>query len=109
MTHDDCELCLEGSSKNREVWRPTPEQFNRFLPYFLQQYPDEKCPKAGRAQFLPAINYDARDGSVGRKCHHMPHFPAKQRHSSHKVNVFKDKTSMQYMERSLRTQGSSCP
>jgi hypothetical protein len=67
LINDDCELCLKGAVGTRESKRPTPEQFTKFLPYFLQQYPDEKCPKAGRAQFLPAINFNTEDASIGRE------------------------------------------
>ena len=45
--------------------RPTAKEFKQFLPFFLRQYPDEKCPKAGRAQFLPAINFNSDDASIG--------------------------------------------
>jgi len=60
---DDCALCLQTyGDAERESIRPTPEEFNKYLPFFLQQYPDEKCPKAGRAQFYPAMNFDSEQG-----------------------------------------------
>uniref|UniRef100_A0A6I8PF59 NPC1 like intracellular cholesterol transporter 1 n=1 Tax=Ornithorhynchus anatinus TaxID=9258 RepID=A0A6I8PF59_ORNAN len=37
------------------VLRPTPEQFNKYLPWFLNDYPNLKCPKGGLGAY---------DGSV---------------------------------------------
>ena len=66
---EECVLCLEGPTDDedfeRETMRPTAKEFKQFLPFFLRQYPDEKCPKAGRAQFLPAINFNSDDASIG--------------------------------------------
>jgi Niemann-Pick C1 protein len=38
--------------------RPEGREFEDYLPFFLQQNPGTACPKAGRAQFLPALSYN---------------------------------------------------
>ena len=54
---EECQSCLEG--RERSTLRPSAAEFERFLPFFLHQFPDEQCPKGGRAQFLPAVSYQA--------------------------------------------------
>jgi Niemann-Pick C1 protein len=53
----NCNLCIDDESP-RETIRPAGETFDEYLPYFLKQLPGPECPKAGRAQFLPAISFD---------------------------------------------------
>lgn len=67
----NCTLCLAvDEDDDRSTVRPSSHDFNKYLPFFLNQYPDSKCPKAGRAQFIDAINYDEsrpEKQRVGRK------------------------------------------
>ncbi|XP_049876283.1 NPC intracellular cholesterol transporter 1 isoform X1 [Pectinophora gossypiella] len=54
-THSDCEKCnipLLGPEK-----RPSPSDFQRYTPYFLQDNPGSECPKAGHAAYGQAVNY----------------------------------------------------
>ncbi|KXJ81281.1 hypothetical protein RP20_CCG020355 [Aedes albopictus] len=37
--------------------RPTVEQFERYMEFFLSDIPDDRCAKAGRAAYLTALNY----------------------------------------------------
>jgi Niemann-Pick C1 protein len=37
--------------------RPTVETFNKFIPFFLSDLPDENCAKAGRAAYSAGMNY----------------------------------------------------
>lgn len=62
-TETECTLCIQVNdvdSEERSTLRPSPSDFNKYLPFFLAQYPDEKCPKAGRAQFLDAISFEGK-------------------------------------------------
>jgi Niemann-Pick C1 protein len=37
--------------------RPTIETFNKYIPFFLSDLPDENCAKAGRAAYSAGMNY----------------------------------------------------
>ncbi|XP_038609969.1 NPC1-like intracellular cholesterol transporter 1 [Tachyglossus aculeatus] len=37
------------------VLRPTPEQFNKYLPWFLNDYPNLKCPKGGLGAYDSSV------------------------------------------------------
>lgn len=37
--------------------RPTVETFNKYIPFFLSDLPDENCAKAGRAAYSAGMNY----------------------------------------------------
>lgn len=41
--------------------RPTVETFNKFIPYFLSDLPDENCAKAGRAAYAAGMNFVSND------------------------------------------------
>ncbi|XP_040270508.1 NPC1-like intracellular cholesterol transporter 1 [Bufo bufo] len=38
--------------------RPTVEEFNKYLPYFLADYPNLKCPKAGLGAYDNAVKFN---------------------------------------------------
>lgn len=47
-----CEECIFEDSDSR----PTPEEFGKYLTYFLQDIPDERCSKAGHAAYAEVRN-----------------------------------------------------
>lgn len=44
--HTSKEGCTECVEKGTDV---TPDHFKKFIPFFLEDIPDDKCPKAGKA------------------------------------------------------------
>lgn len=54
-----CQPCNINTVPNNP-FRPEPEVFNQYLPMFLKDNPDMKCPKAGHAAYGQSvkINYD---------------------------------------------------
>lgn len=46
-----CVKCLSGEAK-----RPKPEDFMRFLPWFLEENPSSACPKAGHAAYSNSLD-----------------------------------------------------
>ncbi|XP_028167982.1 NPC intracellular cholesterol transporter 1-like [Ostrinia furnacalis] len=54
-THDDCDQChipLVGAEQ-----RPNASAFRHYVPFFLQDNPDESCAKGGHAAYGNAVNY----------------------------------------------------
>ena len=51
-----CDQCIADTPK--DTLRPMGNEFDEYLSFFIKQYPGEACPKAGRAQFLPALSYN---------------------------------------------------
>lgn len=82
-----CEQCFT-TEKIREVVRPETETFNEHLSFFLKQYPGTECPKAGRAQFLPALSYNrSQQHMIGCRLLHFRR--ARERaHESFKTNRY---------------------
>ncbi|XP_072764565.1 NPC intracellular cholesterol transporter 1 homolog 1b isoform X2 [Anoplolepis gracilipes] len=50
-----CRKCKINIDKNTS--RPDENNFRKYIPYFVQDIPDERCAKAGRASYFEAINY----------------------------------------------------
>lgn len=50
----DCDSCKIKLKPNK---RPNANDFERYLPYFLQDNPDEECAKGGHAAYSSAVNY----------------------------------------------------
>lgn len=46
-----CESCEREFSVESGIRRPTPETFDKYLPFFLQDIPDSNCAKAGKAAY----------------------------------------------------------
>lgn len=65
---DDCEKCFAETGNERQELRPNLTDFDSYLPFFLDQFPDTSCPKGGRAQFLPAISFDQKDPRKNIQC-----------------------------------------
>lgn len=53
-TKDTCTACRPLSEKNA---RPTPEQFEEFLPFFLEDVPGISCSKGGKAAYGAAVDF----------------------------------------------------
>lgn len=53
-----CNITLDA------IKRPTPDVFNKFVPYFLQDIPDENCGKGGHAAYSQAVHIQP-DHEVG--------------------------------------------
>uniref|UniRef100_A0A0K8UN34 Niemann-Pick C1 protein n=1 Tax=Bactrocera latifrons TaxID=174628 RepID=A0A0K8UN34_BACLA len=52
---DDCVSCTREFSE--DGLRPTPETFQKYIPFFVSDLPDSECAKAGRASYANAIIY----------------------------------------------------
>ncbi|XP_071482510.1 NPC intracellular cholesterol transporter 1-like [Diadema antillarum] len=52
--NDTCTSCRPLSQKND---RPTPMQFEEFLPFFLEDIPGTACSKGGKAAYASALNF----------------------------------------------------
>lgn len=50
----DCEKC---SIPKTSINRPTTPAFEKYLPFFLQDNPDDSCVKGGHAAYSHAVNY----------------------------------------------------
>ncbi|XP_019770254.2 NPC intracellular cholesterol transporter 1 isoform X2 [Dendroctonus ponderosae] len=50
-----CQAC--GIALNNRTHRPKPEEFERYISFFLQDNPDATCAKAGHAAYSHAVNY----------------------------------------------------
>ncbi|XP_068736144.1 NPC intracellular cholesterol transporter 1-like isoform X1 [Montipora capricornis] len=48
-------LCLPCMNKSQEGLRPTPTQFDKYLPYYLHDNPETKCSKGGHAAYGNAL------------------------------------------------------
>lgn len=55
----ECKPCK--ISLDEKGIRPTTETFNRLIPSFLKDLPDEDCAKAGRAAYSAGMNYISID------------------------------------------------
>ncbi|XP_016911679.2 NPC intracellular cholesterol transporter 1 homolog 1b-like [Apis cerana] len=55
--HSQFEECKSCKINISDYNRPTAYDFRKYLPYFLQDIPDERCAKAGRAAYFDALNY----------------------------------------------------
>nr|CAH7739264.1 unnamed protein product [Callosobruchus chinensis] len=57
--HDDpdgeCENC--EITEDTITHRPVPDDFKRYVPFFLKDNPDDSCAKAGHAAYGSAVNY----------------------------------------------------
>ncbi|VEN41344.1 unnamed protein product [Callosobruchus maculatus] len=49
---EDCEITADTKTH-----RPVPEDFKRYVSFFLKDNPDESCAKAGHAAYGSAVNY----------------------------------------------------
>ncbi|NWI38979.1 NPCL1 protein, partial [Picathartes gymnocephalus] len=56
--------CAGGQCLDR-VRRPTPEEFQRFLPWFLQDRPTLQCAKGGLGAYDTAVSMDANGTILG--------------------------------------------
>ncbi|NXL92817.1 NPCL1 protein, partial [Alectura lathami] len=56
--------CLFGQCLNA-TRRPTVEEFERFLPWFLQDLPTLQCAKGGLGAYDTAISMDANGTILG--------------------------------------------
>ncbi|XP_018394267.1 PREDICTED: Niemann-Pick C1 protein-like [Cyphomyrmex costatus] len=54
-TNGDCEPCL--IIIDQDTSRPNETGFRKYIPYFVNDIPDEKCAKAGKALYFDAINF----------------------------------------------------
>lgn len=57
----DCESC---DIKMTPILRPNATGFQKYLPYFLQDNPDEECAKGGHAAYGNAVNIKAKDNTI---------------------------------------------
>lgn len=57
-----CTPC-ERHFDNETGIRPTEETFNKYIPFFLSDLPDENCAKAGRAAYAPGMNFISDDNN----------------------------------------------
>lgn len=57
----DCESCDIQMSA---IIRPNVSSFEHYLPFFLQDNPDEECAKGGHAAYGNAVNLQTKNGSV---------------------------------------------
>ncbi|XP_026472293.1 NPC intracellular cholesterol transporter 1-like isoform X5 [Ctenocephalides felis] len=55
QNEDDCDSCT--ISFDTKTKRPIPSDFSTYLPYFLQDNPDEDCAKAGHAAYGQGVKY----------------------------------------------------
>ncbi|XP_063244336.1 NPC intracellular cholesterol transporter 1 isoform X2 [Bacillus rossius redtenbacheri] len=51
-TCDDCNIAV-----NTSLNRPKPEEFRKYLPFFLEDNPTASCSKAGHAAYSSGVNY----------------------------------------------------
>ncbi|KYN10247.1 PREDICTED: Niemann-Pick C1 protein-like isoform X1 [Trachymyrmex cornetzi] len=54
-TNGDCEPCR--IIIDQDTSRPNKTGFRKYIPYFVNDIPDEKCAKAGKALYFDAINF----------------------------------------------------
>lgn len=46
------------------ILRPNPVDFEKYLPFFLQDNPDEECAKGGHAAYGNAVNIKTQDRAI---------------------------------------------
>ncbi|NXR33813.1 NPCL1 protein, partial [Zosterops hypoxanthus] len=56
--------CLLGQCL-KQVRRPTPAEFQRFLPWFLHDRPNLQCPKGGLGAYDTAVSMDENGTILG--------------------------------------------
>ncbi|NWU73940.1 NPCL1 protein, partial [Pterocles burchelli] len=56
--------CLGGQCLST-TRRPTPEEFDRFLPWFLHDRPTLECAKGGLGAYDTAVSMDANGTILG--------------------------------------------
>ncbi|XP_071955334.1 NPC intracellular cholesterol transporter 1-like [Antedon mediterranea] len=56
--NDNCTTCRPLSEKQK---RPDPEEFTKFLPFFLKDNPTVKCSKGGHAAYGAAVTFDNKE------------------------------------------------
>lgn len=54
-TSDDCKECEINFSEPAKL-RPTPEDFSKYVSFFLLDNPDDTCPKGGHAAYSYGVN-----------------------------------------------------
>ncbi|KAJ9597835.1 hypothetical protein L9F63_011330, partial [Diploptera punctata] len=54
-THSKCSIC--NIELDNHTHRPLPLQFEKYVPFFLQDNPDESCAKAGHAAYGQGVRY----------------------------------------------------
>ncbi|XP_053318761.1 NPC1-like intracellular cholesterol transporter 1 [Spea bombifrons] len=67
--------CLRKCIQNPSATlRPTLEQFNKYLPLFLQDYPNLKCPKGGLGAYDNAVKFNEHGDIVATRfmAYHIP-------------------------------------
>ncbi|XP_036144455.1 NPC intracellular cholesterol transporter 1 homolog 1b [Monomorium pharaonis] len=52
----NCKKC--GIVIDEDTSRPNETSFRKYIPFFVNDIPDENCAKAGRAAYYDAMNYD---------------------------------------------------
>ncbi|XP_055844518.1 NPC intracellular cholesterol transporter 1 homolog 1b [Episyrphus balteatus] len=52
---EECVTCPRSYSE--DGLRPTPETFNKYIPFFLSDLPDADCAKAGRPSYYDSVIY----------------------------------------------------
>uniref|UniRef100_V5I345 Putative cholesterol transport protein n=1 Tax=Ixodes ricinus TaxID=34613 RepID=V5I345_IXORI len=64
--HEDTTGCVSCLSDQKTKSRPLGETFSRFLPDFLDDVPDPKCPKGGHAAYSNAVQlYNSNGSTIG--------------------------------------------
>lgn len=58
---DDFTECLKCAISKDQYSRPMPEDFGQYLPFFLQDNPDESCATGGHAAYSHAVNVPAQN------------------------------------------------
>uniref|UniRef100_A0A8C0ISS8 NPC1 like intracellular cholesterol transporter 1 n=1 Tax=Chelonoidis abingdonii TaxID=106734 RepID=A0A8C0ISS8_CHEAB len=70
ISSSDSQFCPSTNSRNlSEVIRPSVEQFNHFLPWFLHDMPNLNCPKGGLGAYDTAVKL----GPDGQEAVSYPH------------------------------------
>lgn len=59
---NNCNIC--NITFTDDGLRPTPESFNKYLPFFLEDLPSEYCPKGGHAAYGNAVNLLTKQNST---------------------------------------------
>lgn len=73
--HNTTTGCVSCLSRQKQKNRPVGETFSRFLPDFLDDVPDTKCPKGGHAAYSSGVQLYNNRSSVGATqfmTYHMP-------------------------------------
>ncbi|KAM7293187.1 NPC intracellular cholesterol transporter 1 [Ixodes scapularis] len=64
--HENTTGCVSCLSDQKTMSRPLGETFSRFLPDFLDDVPDPKCPKGGHAAYSNAVQlYNSNGSTIG--------------------------------------------